>query len=355
MKSMPLEDLRNALEQNDQSEVVHLSQDVLESFASVGRLVEKYRELANLVRYGSPPESDAEAAGTDYNETAIELAQHRSGVDQALVEYLGSELSSDEVISRIDGLQTVLSAEREARQTLTDQKTGLDVPPFVYLDLGDVVVRPKGTTVDTTVEIVNLGGEATAEIDLQVSSDLGLSLSTETIPTLQPDESASFDVEGKLPDAGSFQIELAARGEGAAARESMRLVVRDKEDYIEEAVTMLRRDETILGGSVDDGDGREGESGGNRSQGQSSDLQKSEAKLTATLRVLEKALTVADDGGDARAVDSHVRTARRKLDEFFTHLDSVNDDSLANEDRTRLLSNAFNADTRLEQALNAEM
>lgn len=355
MSSTSLEDLRKAVERDDRPAVVRRSRDVLESFDSLGRLVERYRELANIVRYGAQPDSDPESAGKAYNEAAIELSRRRSDVDRALIQYLGSEESGDEVLSRIDTLQTAISDESEARRTLNSQKADLAVPPFVHLDLEDVVVRPKDTEIDTAAELANLGGEPTAEIDLVVSSDLPLSTSTGTIDSLQPDESVAFDIQGELSTAGMFPVEIVARGEGISARESMRLVVRDKEGYLGEAATELCRGETILEGYIDSSHGAGDSSGDKESQGQSSDLRQADAKLSTALQAVEKGIDVADKSGTASAVDSHVRTARRKLDEFFTHLDRVNDDTLADEDRTRLLSNVLDADTHLDQALDAAL
>lgn len=338
----------------DGPEVVALSTDLLESFADRGRLVDKYRELADAVRHGAPRDEDAVAAARQYNEAAIGLADERSGLDRSLVDFLNGTASVADVRTSLSGLETALATERDARDTLNDLKAGTGVPALLYLDAKERTVLPNGTEADEPVELSNLGGEAAVEVSLSVAGDLPLEPSVGSTDRLGVDDSLTFDLRGSLPDAGGFEVATSARADRTSASRRLTILVVDKAGYLTNARTELRRIDTVLEGHLDeDGEGAHGGGGRSAAEDQSSSLRTVAAKLTATLNQVETALHVLDRSRNPRAVDSHIGTALRKLDEYLDHLGDVGPDAVSPGDRTELHSNALDAKRNLEEARRA--
>lgn len=353
MNSELIDDIREAIREDNKPEVVALSRGLTELFREHSRNMNRYRDLAHLVRQSAGPDSDITQAARNYLETAVNLTEQRSIVDKSLLIYLSGNSSPDSVITDIAGFEAQMEAEAEARDTLIKHKLELDLPAMLHLDVSERDFLPKGVEVSKEVELSNIGGDDAVEVSISTAGDLQFETSVDSIDRLQADQSVSFTVEGSPADNGEFELIISASGIETSASQSVTIIVLAKADYLETAQTELQRNKTILGEYVgDSSDNGENQRQGNRDRNVL-DLQKTAAKLESALQRIETGLHVLNETDNADPVDSQIQTALRKLEEFRKHLKDVNADGVSTEDRTKLIGNALEAEGSLEVALDA--
>ena len=350
MNFEPLDELRKAVQNDNEADVVRLSNRITESFASHSRLVKRYRDLAYALGYGAEPGSDVIGIAEEYLETATDINERRSAVNRSLLEYLAGEASREDVLSEISAFESKVDAEVENRSTLLDQRSELDVPPILDLDVEMRTSEPKGSEITKEVTLSNIGGDRTAEIEISTEGDLPFESTVDTIDALSADETTSISVEAQAIEAGEFELIVSAKGEETSTSDSGWIATLSKTDYLERAQAELQQNEVILEEYLDD----ERNQNNQRDRRYRSGLQNAVAKLGIALKRIETALHVLDRNTNTRSADSNIETAVKKVEQFLDHVEDTEPEKIAVKHWTELIRNALDAKTNLDLALEAD-
>ena len=350
MNSEPLDELREAVQNDNEADVVRLSRRVTESFANYSRLVKRHQDLAYALGHGAEPDSDVIGVAEEYLETATDINERRSAVNRSLLEYLAGEASREDVLSEISAFESKADAEVENRSTLLDHRSEFDVSPILDLDVEMRASEPKGREITKEVTLSNIGGDRTAEIEISTDGDLPFESTVDTIDALSADETISFSVEAQAIEAGEFELVVSARGEETSTSDSGWIAVLPKTDYLERAQAELQRNEVILEEYLDDERNENNQRGGRHR----SDLQNAVAKLEIALKRIETALHVLDESNNTRPADSNIETAAKKVGEFLDHVEETDSEKMKTEGQTELFRNALDAKRNLDLAFEAD-
>jgi HAMP domain-containing protein len=262
MSDARIQAFRDALAEGDHAAAVEGFDAFADALAAQDRREGALRPVARGVNARTGDDAATQTA-QEYLEV-VGNAQHlRLQAKFDFMLYLEGGPAAADIADKVDAVLTAHDAADAAAADLRAHADGIDLPPQLGVFGPDSLAVPKGTTIDATYTVENVGTVGVDALDVTVEG-YDLAVSPDSISGLAPTATADVAVSGSAAEAGEFPVVLKAAGETASASRRVSLAVLDTDAYLERALTTIGdlRDQLAEGDAQGGGDGKGNDDGG---------------------------------------------------------------------------------------------
>lgn len=301
-----------------------------------------------------------------------EVVSARGRIFTAVDHYLTGNQSGQEAADAVDAELDTFDELQQSAESFDAAVDTESLPPVLVVTGLETLAVPKGTAVEETITVRNVGGSELTDVSLTVETNpsVDLSLSRTEFDALPAGESATATLAGTpLKDT---DVTITATGGDLADSIDTNLNVRDAREIIGEGLNdvyeLLKRLRASLSEATDDGgeggtggsdgNGRKGNdegNGGENGNGSKGGPDRGfEAKLEAVTKSLAKAFDRIEDGDPESAVDDKLDAAINQTEAFVNHVRAQSGKRLAARDAAELVTDARSLVAIIEEAKVAE-
>jgi hypothetical protein len=340
---------RDALREDDHADAVAGFDAFADALAAQDRREGALRSLARGLNARTDSDA-AQAAAQEYLDVVGDAQQLRLQSKYDFMLYLEGGPSADDVADKVDAVITAHDAVAAAAADLREYGDAVDLPPLVGVFGPDELVVPKGSTIDATYTVENVGTSEVGSLDVTVEG-YDLSASPTSVGPLAATESADVSVAGTADEAGEFPVVVRASTGDAGESRRTSLAVLDTADYLERAVVTIGDVREQLD-QIRQGSGK-GKSGG-VPNGLVSKLDTAEQRI-------EQIQAVLDSGGNGKGgngkggngIDQRIGAVANLVDAFGNQARGLGGNRLSERRAAMLQGDASEIVGLLEAAIEA--
>lgn len=353
------ESLRDALAADSPSEV-NTVLERLDGEMATQRAHEKgYVERARAARGSRGTGDAARSAALALQQQVGETVAARGRVFTAVDNYLTGRQSGREASKTVNTALTAFDDLREAADSFESSVTTDELPPALVLTGLETRAVPKGTAIEETVTVENVGGSELVGVSLSMETDstVDLALSRTDLGSIEADNSATVTLSGT--PLGDTDVLVTAAGENYGDSADFTINVRDTREIIGDGLTdiyeLLKQVRAALSAATDgeSATGKKGR-GKNNSRGNGGRTRSFEAKLEAATKSLAEAFDRIENDDPRGAVNGKFDAAIGQIRAFVNEVEAQSGAKLPERTAAQLATDARALVATIEEAKTAE-
>lgn len=251
-----LEQFRATLRDSDVVEAMNQFDSVETALQRQESQERMYQSVARGTIARTAPSERANNVAKQVVEQAFEAEQARLSFNIGFMSFAGGNLSPGQMADRADQVINSHNKVNSTAETLQEVKSGVALPRLLTLTGPRSVTSHKGGDLEVAYSVENFGTRPIENVVVSVEGG-GFAPSPSDIGTLAADESETVTVSGTTGEAGTFDVDVSAEGDGVTETTDLTIRIIGKKGSINQALAVLEELQSHIS-AIDTGDDENG-------------------------------------------------------------------------------------------------